>query len=78
MVVVPQDEYEEDDADDADDADEDEDGEHGGHVPHTPYVGQSDDVASDNGTSDEVGCPLAIVRESSSTGTASLATTAVS
>lgn len=67
MVVVPQ-----------DDEDEEDEGEHGGHVPHTPYDGQSDDVASDNGTSDEVGCPLAIVRASSSTGTTSLATIAVS
>ena len=71
MVVVPQEE-------DEDDEEEDEDGEHGGHGPHTPYDGQSDDVASDDGASDEVDCPLAVVRVSSSTATASLATTAVS
>ena len=65
MVVVPQ---EEDEGDDAD-----EEGEHGEHVPYTPYDGQSDD-----GASDEVVCPLAVVRVSSSTGTTSLATTAVS
>ena len=69
MVVVPQ----EEDVDD-----EEEDGEHGEHGPHTPYDGQSDDVASDDGASDEVGCPLPIVRVSSSTATASLATIAVS
>ena len=69
MVVVPQEE---------DEDDEEEDGEHGEHGPHTPYDGQSDDVASDDGASDEVGCPLAVVRVSSSTGITSLATTAVS
>lgn len=67
MVVVPQEEDE-----------DDEDGEHGGHVPHTPYDGQSDNVASDDGASDEVDCPLAVVRVSSSTGITSLATIAVS